>query len=155
MSESVMSMMAAVQCGANFILHSAGWLEGGLVMGYEKFMLDADFCGALHTWLKGVTLDENQFAMDAFHEVGPGKHFFGCAHTLANYEHAFWDSETADNNSFEQWRDAGSLSATQRAGLRVTKLLESYERPRIDASVDEALLDFVARRKSETPDQWY
>lgn len=155
MSESVMSMLAAVQCGANFILHSAGWLEGGLVMGYEKFMLDADFCGALHTWLKGVTLDENQFAMDAFHEVGPGQHFFGCAHTLANYEHAFWDSETADNNSFEQWRDAGSLSATQRAGLRVTKLLESYERPRIDASVDEALLDFVARRKSETPDQWY
>lgn len=155
MTESVMSMMAAVQCGANFILHSAGWLEGGLVMGYEKFVLDADFCGALHTWMKGVTLDENQFAMDAFHEVGPGKHFFGCAHTLANYEHAFWDSDTADNNSFEQWRDAGSSSATERAAVRVKKLLAEYERPPIDPGIDEALLDYVARRKAEGPDQWY
>jgi trimethylamine---corrinoid protein Co-methyltransferase len=155
MTESTMSMLAAVQCGANFILHSAGWLEGGLVMGYEKFVLDADFCAALHTWMKGVTLDENQFAMDAFREVGPGKHFFGCAHTLANYEHAFWDSETADNNSFEQWRDAGGSSATERAAKRVKTLLANYERPPIDPGVDEALSDFVARRKSEAPDQWY
>ncbi len=155
MQESTMSMMAAVQCGANFILHAAGWLEGGLVMGYEKLVLDADFCGALHTWMKGLTLDENQFAMDAFREVGPGKHFFGCAHTLANYEQAFWDSDVADNNSFEQWRDAGQSSATERAAVRVKKLLASYERPPIEPSVDEALVDYVRRRKSENLDQWY
>ena len=124
-------------------------------MGYEKFILDADFCGALHTWMKGVTLDDNQFAFDAFREVGPGKHFFGCAHTMANYEHAFWDSDVADNNSFEQWRDAGGSSATERASLRAKKLLASYERPPMDPGVDEALTDFVARRKREAPDQWY
>ena len=82
MKESAVSMLAAILCGANFILHSAGWLEGGLAMGYEKFILDADFCGALHTYLAGIPLDDNALALDAFREVGPGNHFFGCAHTL-------------------------------------------------------------------------
>ena len=112
--ESAVSMQAAILCGAHFILHSAGWLEGGLAMGYEKFVLDADFCGALHTYLAGIPLDDNQLALDSFREVGPGKHFFGCAHTLRNYETAFWDSGTADNTSFEQWRDAGEKDAMRR-----------------------------------------
>ena len=86
-----MAMLAAVQCGATSILHSAGWLEGGLVMGYEKFILDADFCSALHTYMAGFTIDENQLAFGAFKEVRPGKHFFGCAHTMANYTAAFWE----------------------------------------------------------------
>ena len=110
-----MSMLAAVQCGAHFILHSAGWLEGGLTMGYEKFVMDADFCAALHVWMRGLPLDDNALALDAFREVGPGKHFFGAAHTLANYETAFWESAVADNNSFEQWRDEGMKDAPQRA----------------------------------------
>ena len=155
MAESTVSMAAAVQCGANFILHSAGWLEGGLVMGYEKFILDVDYCSALHTWLNGIALDENQFAMDAFHEVGPGKHFFGCGHTLANYETAFWDSDTADNNSFEQWRDAGEQDATRRANGRWKKMLAAYEKPPIDPAVEEELLAFVAQRKAAQSDQWY
>lgn len=155
MTESTVSMAAAVQCGANFILHAAGWLEGGLTMGYEKFILDVDYCASLHTWLDGISLDENQFAMDAFHEVGPGKHFFGCAHTLANYETAFWDSDTADNNSFEQWRDAGERDATQRANSRYKKMLASYEKPPMDSAVEEELLAFVARRKAAQSDQWY
>ena len=82
MQESTMSMLAAVQCGANFILHSAGWLEGGLTMGYEKFVMDADFCAALHVWMRGLPIDDDALALDAFREVGPGKHFFGAAHTL-------------------------------------------------------------------------
>ena len=73
MAESTMSMMSAILCGTNFLLHSAGWLEGGLSMGYEKFMMDADFCGALHRYLEGVSLDEDEFAIDGFHEVGPGR----------------------------------------------------------------------------------
>ena len=92
MNEGTMSMLAAVHCGANFILHSAGFLDGLLSMSYEKFVMDADFCGALHTYLDGVKIDDNQLALDAFREVGPGSHFFGCAHTMANYETAFWDS---------------------------------------------------------------
>lgn len=155
MAESTVSMQAAIQCGGNFILHSAGWLEGGLTIGYEKLILDADYCAALHTYLAGLTMDENQLALEAFREVGPGKHFFGCAHTMANYRTAFWESEAADNNSFEQWRDDGGKDALTRANLRWKKLLAEYEKPPLDEAIDEALLDFVARKKAERDDQWY
>ena len=155
MQESTMSMLAAVQCGAHFILHSAGWLEGGLAMGYEKFIMDADFCAALHVWMRGLQLDDNQLALDAFREVGPGKHFFGCAHTLANYETAFWDSAVADNNSFEQWRDEGMKDTATRAAERCKRLLAEYAPPKLDPAVDEELGDFVRRRKAERPDQWH
>jgi trimethylamine--corrinoid protein Co-methyltransferase len=155
MAESIMSMMAAILCGTNFILHSAGWLEGGLVMGYEKFVMDVDFCGALHTYLRGVDLGDDEFALDGFRELGPGKHFFSAQHTLRHYQHAFYDAPTASNESFEQWRDAGSTTAEQRAARLVAKALEGYEPPPMDSSVDEALQDFVGRRKSEMEDQWY
>jgi trimethylamine--corrinoid protein Co-methyltransferase len=155
MLESAISMQAAVQCGAHFILHSAGWLEGGLVMSYEKFVQDADLCGALHTYLAGVPVDDNALALDAFREVGPGKHFFGCAHTLRNYETAFWDSEIADNNSFEQWRDAGGTDALTRANRKWQAMLQAYEAPPIDPGIDEALRDFVERRKQALPDMWH
>lgn len=155
MQESAMSMLAAVQCGTHFILHSAGWLEGGLTMGYEKFVMDADFCAALHVWMGGMALDDNALALDAFREVGPGKHFLGSAHTLANYETAYWESAVADNNSFEQWRDEGMKDEAQRAAARVKTLLAEYERPKLDPAVEEELADFVRRRKAELPDEWY
>jgi trimethylamine--corrinoid protein Co-methyltransferase len=155
MLESAVSMQAAILCGANFILHSAGWLEGGLVMGYEKFMIDADHCGALHTYLKGIDLSDDQFALDGFHEVGPGKHFFGSQHTLRHYETAFWDSWVADNTSFEQWRDAGEHRVEDRAAAKVADLMAAYEPPPIDHAVDEALREYVARRKASMPDLWY
>jgi trimethylamine--corrinoid protein Co-methyltransferase len=155
MQESAVSMLAAIQCGAHFILHSAGWLEGGLVMSYEKFVMDADFCAAMHTYLRGLPVDDNALALDAFREVGPGKHFFGCQHTLKNYETAFWDSAIADNNSFEQWRDAGEKTATQRASEKCRAMLRSYEAPPIDPAVDEALQDFIARKKAAAGDMWH
>ena len=155
MTEGTMSMLAAIHCGANFILHSAGFLDGLLSMSYEKFMLDADLCGALHTYLDGVTIDDNQLAVDAFAEVGPGNHFFGCAHTMANYETAFWDSETADNEPFEKWEAAGSDDAATRAN-RLWKLkLREYEAPPLDPGIDEALKDFVAQKKAGMADAWY
>ncbi len=155
MTESAVSFIAALQCGANFILHSAGWLEGALSMGYEKFMLDLDLCGAAGTYLKGIDLDEDQFAMDAFTEVGPGKHFFGAQHTLRHYETAFYEPLISNSDSFEQWRDAGSASAEQRATTQWQRVLAEYAAPPIDDAVDEHLRDFVARRKAETSDQWY
>jgi trimethylamine--corrinoid protein Co-methyltransferase len=155
MSESTMSMMSAILCGTNFVLHSAGWLESGLSMGYEKFVMDVDFCGALHRWLEGVSLDEDQFAIDGFHEVGPGKHFFGSQHTLRHYETAFYDSTTANNDSFEQWRDAGELRTEDRAAGLVTSMLAAYEPPPLDESVDEALREFIDRKKSSMQDMWY
>jgi trimethylamine--corrinoid protein Co-methyltransferase len=155
MQESAVSMLAAIQCGAHFILHSAGWLEGGLVMSYEKFVMDADFCAALHTYCRGLPVDDNALALDAFREVGPGKHFFGCAHTLKNYETAFWDSAIADNNSFEQWRDAGEKTLTQRASEKCRAMLRAYEAPPIDQAIDEALQDFIARKKRAADDMWH
>ncbi|SMH50636.1 trimethylamine methyltransferase family protein [Mesorhizobium australicum] len=155
MNEGTMSMLAAVHCGANFILHSAGFLDGLLSMSYEKFVMDADFCGALHTYLDGVTIDDNQLALDAFREVGPGSHFFGSQHTLANYETAFWDSEMADNEPFEKWEAAGSVDAATRANGKWKKMLAEYEAPPLDEGIDEALKDFIARRKASMDDAWY
>ena len=155
MTEGVMSMLAAVHCGANFILHSAGFLDGLLSMSYEKFMLDADLCGALHAYLDGVKIDDDQLAVDAFAEVGPGNHFFGCSHTLAHYETAFWDSDLADNEPFEKWEAAGSDDAATRANRLWKKRLAEYEAPALDDGVREALHDYVARKKAEAADAWY
>ncbi|MBN9235271.1 MULTISPECIES: trimethylamine methyltransferase family protein [Phyllobacteriaceae] len=155
MNEGTMSMLAAVHCGANFILHSAGFLDGLLSMSYEKFVMDADFCGALHSYLDGVKIDDNQLALDAFREVGPGSHFFGCAHTMANYQTAFWDTEIADNEPFEKWQAAGSRDAALRANQRWKKMLAEYQAPPLDEAVDEALLDFIDRKKAGMADAWY
>ena len=155
MNEGTMSMLAAVHCGANFILHSAGFLDGLLSMSYEKFVMDADFCGALHTYLDGVKIDDNQLALDAFREVGPGSHFFGCAHTMANYETAFWDSAIADNEPYEKWEAAGSVDAAARANRRWKTMLAEYEAPPLDPGIDEALQDFMTRKKASMEDAWY
>ncbi|MBD1205628.1 MAG: trimethylamine methyltransferase family protein [Rhodobacteraceae bacterium] len=155
MMEGTMSMLAAVQCGANFILHSAGFLDGLLSMSYEKFMLDADLCGALHSYLDGVKIDDDQLAVEAFAEVGPGNHFFGCSHTMAHYETAFWDSELSDNEPFEKWEAAGSTDAATRANRAWKQRLAEYEAPPMEAGMREELEAFVARKKAEMADMWY
>lgn len=155
MNEGTMSMLAAVQCGANFILHAAGFLDGLLSMSYEKFVMDADFCGALHTYLDGVPVDDNQLALDAFREVGPGNHFFGCAHTMANYETAFWDTEVADNEPFEKWQAGGSEDAAVRANRLWKRKLAEYVAPPLDEGIDEGLRDFISAKKASMVDGWY
>ncbi len=153
--ESADSLMPALLAGGNFILHAAGWLEGGLTMGFEKMMLDIDHLGMMHTFLKGMTIDDNTLAMDAFREVGPGKHFLGCAHTMENYGQAYYDSELANAESFEQWRDAGSSDAVERANARWKQVLSDYQAPEMDAGVRAALDDFITRRKADMADAWY
>jgi trimethylamine---corrinoid protein Co-methyltransferase len=148
-------MLAALLCGANFILHSAGWLEGGLAMGYEKFMMDLDLCGAAHTYLKGFDLSSDQFALDGFAEIGPGKHFFSAQHTLRHYETAFYEPALSDSSSFEQWRDGGERSSEDRAAALCQEVLANYSAPAIDDAIDAALLEFIERRKASMPDQWY
>ncbi|MEN9411555.1 MAG: hypothetical protein RL216_3529 [Pseudomonadota bacterium] len=155
MMEGTMSMLAAVQCGANFILHAAGFLDGLLSMSYEKFMLDADLCGALHAYLDGVKVDDDQLAVDAFAEVGPGNHFFGCSHTMAHYETAFWDSELSDNEPFEKWEAAGSEDAATRANRAWKQRLAEYEAPPMEPGMREALEAFVAQKKAAAADMWY
>lgn len=155
MNESTMSMLSAIHCGANFILHSAGFLDGLLSMSYEKFMMDADFCGALHTYLDGITVDDNTLAFEAFREVGPGNHFFGCSHTMENYETAFFDSALADNDPFEKWEAAGSVDAATRANAAWKDTLATFEAPPLDESIREALKDFVAGKKAAVEDKWF
>jgi trimethylamine--corrinoid protein Co-methyltransferase len=150
--ESANTMLPTCLAGVNFVLHTAGWLEGGLAMGYEKFVMDADQAGMMHTLLAGVDLSENGQALDAIREVGPGKHFLGCSHTQANFETAFYRSPLADNNSFEQWEAEGSTDMAQRANKLWKKQLAEYEAPAIDPAVDEALLDYMNRRKASFPD---
>ncbi|MDZ7851587.1 MAG: trimethylamine methyltransferase family protein [Halomonas sp.] len=151
-SESANTLLPTTLGGVNFALHSAGWLEGGLAMGYEKFVMDADQTGMMQTMLKGVDLSENGQAMDAIREVGPGKHFLGCAHTQANFKDAFYLSPITDNNSFEQWDADGRLDMAQRANARWKKLLSEYEAPPLDSAIDEALLAYMAQRKAAFPD---
>jgi trimethylamine--corrinoid protein Co-methyltransferase len=150
--ESAATLQPTVLGGTNFVLHAAGWLEGGLTMGYEKFVLDADQCGMMGVFVNGVDLSENGQALDAIRENGPGQHFLGTAHTLANFETAFYRSETADNNSYEQWLEDGSLDAAARANKLWKRMLAAYEAPPIDPGTDEALRDFIARRKASMPD---
>jgi trimethylamine--corrinoid protein Co-methyltransferase len=106
----------------------------------------------MHTLLAGVDLSENGQALDAMHEVGPGKHFLGCAHTQANFENAFYRSPLADNNSYEQWEAEGSPDMTKRANALWKKQLAEYVLPPMDPAIDEALLDYMARRKAASPD---
>ena len=155
MMEGTMSMLAAIHCGANFILHSAGFLDGLLSMSYEKFMLDADLCGSLHSYLDGVKIDDDQLAVEAFAEVGPGNHFFGCAHTMAHYETAFWDSDLSDNEPFEKWEAAGSLDAASRANKLWKKRLAEFEAPDLDAGIAQGLAEFVEAKKASVGDAWY
>ena len=150
--ESANTLLPTVLGGVNFVLHAAGWLEGGLVSSYEKFVMDADQLGMMRTMLEGVDLSENGQAMDAIREVGPGAHFLGCAHTQANFETAFYRSSIADNNTYEQWLAEGERDANTRAGALAKKMLDEYEAPAIDPAVDEALQDFIARKKASFPD---
>lgn len=150
--ETANTLNAALLGGVNFMLHACGWLEGGLVSSYEKFVMDADQLGILHRMAAGVASDTNAQAMDAIREVGPGGHYLGCAHTQANYKTAFWRSDVLDYKSFETWQDEGARDTEALASARVSKLLSQYQRPQIDPGVEEALLEFVARRKAEMPD---
>ena len=150
--ESAATLQPTVLGGVNFVLHAAGWLEGGLSIGYEKFILDADQCGMMQVLAGGVDMSENGQAVEAILANEPGTHYLGSAHTLANFETAFYRSEVADNNSFEKWQEDGSLDAAQRANAIWKRMLADYEAPPIDPAVDEALLDFIARKKASMPD---
>ena len=124
-------------------------------MGYEKFIMDLDQAGMIHAFARGVDLSENGFGLDAIREIGPGNHFLGSAHTQANFENAFYRSDLSDNNSFEQWEAEGALDMAQRAQVKWKSMLETYEMPSIDPSVDEALQVYMNQRKDSFPDQNY
>ena len=150
--ESANTMQPTMLGGTNFVLHAAGWLEGGLTMGYEKFVLDADQLGMWHAFAKGVDLSENGQALDAFLTNEPGTHFLGHAHTLANFETAFFRSPVADNSSFEQWESEGASDAARRANAHWKRALAEYEPPPLDDAIREELEEWIEQRKASFPD---
>lgn len=152
--ETANSLNMGLLAGVNFMLHSCGWLEGGLVSSFEKFVMDADQLGALHHLAQGVSVDANAQAMDAIREVGPGGHYLGCAHTQANFKSAFWKSDLLDYKPFETWEDEGARDTQILAGLRVERMLNDYQQPEMDPAIAEALAAFVARRKAAEPDSF-
>jgi trimethylamine---corrinoid protein Co-methyltransferase len=137
--ESADSMLSTALGGANFVLHAAGWLEGGLCTGYEKLVMDADRLGSYQVMLGGLPLDDNALARDAYAEVEPAGHFLGCSHTMANYETAYYDAQLSDSNNVEQWEEDGGKDMARRAYERWNRLLKDYEEPTLDPAKDEEL----------------
>ncbi len=153
--ESVMAMYSGMQARPNFVLHAAGWLENGLVAGYEKFLLDSEMLGMYCTAMRGVDYSENGWAMDTIlNEVPPGGHHLGTQHTMRNFRDAFYRAELFDYDSAESWEINGSLTSYQRAHKKFKTMLKSYEAPPLDPAIDEALQAFMAKRKAEIEPQY-
>lgn len=150
--ESNVTMSAVMLSGANYVFHSAGWNEAGLSASYSKFMLDAEQVAMFCKAVQPVSLADLDQCIETIEQVGPGGHFLGTEHTLQNFETAFFMPELLDNNSYEQWLSEGAEDADAR-GLRAARAaLERYEEPALDPAVDEALLEFIAKRESVLPD---
>jgi trimethylamine--corrinoid protein Co-methyltransferase len=147
--ESQMSLWGAIMGGANLVYHAAGWLEGGLTASFEKLIVDAEMLQMMAEFLRPIPVNADELALDAIAEVDPGGHHFGTAHTLARYETAFYIPMLSSRQNFETWQEAGSLDAARRANAIWKKLLAAYQRPPMDPAVEEALNDYVARRKRE------
>jgi len=155
MQESTNAMNPAIMAGANFIFQAAGWLESGLTIGYEKFVMDAEQCGALARVVQGLQIDADQLAVDAYREAGAGTSFLGVGHTLRHYRNVNYRADLCDAGPFEQWSETGGKDMRQRAFERWRQMLAEYEAPPLDPEIDEALLEFIARRKASTDDAWY
>jgi trimethylamine--corrinoid protein Co-methyltransferase len=155
MLESTNAMNPAIMAGANFIFQAAGWLESGLTIGYEKFVMDAEQCGAIYRVLQGLVIDNDGLAQDAYREAGVGTNFLGVGHTMRHYKTANYRAGLNDANPYEQWREEGSKDMQQRALSLWKHMLADYKAPPIDADVDEALVDFIDRKKASVADAWY
>jgi trimethylamine---corrinoid protein Co-methyltransferase len=147
--ESVFSLWGAIMGGVNFVMHGAGWMEGGLQASFEKMALDADLLAMVSEFLRPLKVDEAELALDAIREVGPGGHFFGAAHTQTRYRTAFFAPMISDWRNYETWREAGSPSALDAAERIVAARLGDFSPPPFETERREALEAFVARRKSE------
>ena len=153
--ESADSMHSTMLAGANYVLHAAGWIEGGLCVSFEKLVMDADRLGSYQKLLGGLEISDNSLARDAYEEVAPGGHFLGSNHTIRNYKNAFYEPALSDNENVESWEEKGSEDMRTRAYDRWNALLDQYEPPPINEATNEALKAFITIRKSELPDTWF
>lgn len=144
--ESTMALWGALTGGTNFVMHGAGWMEGGLSASFEKMLVDADLLQMMAVWMRGVEINEDAFGLEAIRDVGPGGHYFGTAHTMARYKTAFYSPIISDWRNFESWTEAGSPDALQKANSIYKQLLRAYEPPALAAAQREELEAFVAKR---------
>lgn len=151
--ETQMSLWPAVMSHANIILHSAGWLEAGLVCSLEKFIVDVEGLAIMQRLMEGIVIDEESLALDSIAEVGPGGHHFGTAHTLARYRSAFYMPFISDRQNHDKWQQDGSRDTASRAHEVAVQLLDGYQAPQLDETIAEELLEYVSRRKKELPDR--
>jgi trimethylamine--corrinoid protein Co-methyltransferase len=149
--ESAMTMNAVLMAGANYVWHSAGWNEAGMHCSTAKFIVDAEMCAMGYRMAEGINWDDFDAAIAAVPDVGPGGHYLGHPHTLEHFQKAFFMPEMFDNNAIEQWQAEGGIEINERALTRARAMLNEYEEPKLDAGVDEALLDYIARREREIP----
>lgn len=150
--EANMLMHAAILAGANYIWHSAGWLEAGLACGYSKFATDCEQLVGWYKYAGGVPFEDFKDAMAAVREVGPAGHYLGTQHTLDHFEKAFFSPSIMDFNSFEQWNAEGAKDHDARGREKARSMLADYEEPKLDEGIAEALEDFIARREERLPD---
>ena len=149
MYEATMGFWPTFLAGTNFVLHAAGWLESGLVSSYDKFVMDVEILRMMEVFLRGIPLDAEGLALDAFEEVSPGGHFLGAEHTMRHFREAFYRPIVSDVMNYERWRQKGAKPAEVRAGETWRKWLAAYQEPPIDPAVDEELRAFIERRKRE------
>jgi trimethylamine--corrinoid protein Co-methyltransferase len=147
--ESSGTMWPTVQSGTNFVLHAAGWLEGGLIAGYEKFVLDLEVCGMVARFSQGIDFGPDEFAWDAFEEVGPGGHFLGAQHTMRRYSTAFYQHTVFSMDNYEKWEEEGSPDTYELANAVWKRMLAAYERPPLEDDLAEELQAFVDHRRAE------
>ena len=147
--ETQMALWSAVMGHGNLIYHAAGWLEGGLVASFEKLVIDCEMLQHMSKMLEPLGIDLAETGLAAMQEVGPGGHFLGCAHTMERYRDAFYDPFLSDWQNSESWTAAGAKDATMRATELWPKILAEFEPPPIDPAIDEALKEYMAKRKEE------
>ncbi len=147
--ETQNALWGAVLGKANLVYHAAGWLEGGLTASFEKIVLDAELLQSMAEVLTPIEVDDDTLGLAAMRDVAPGGHFFGCDHTMARFETAFYRPLLSDWQNHENWEAAGAQDATQRATTIWQQLLAEFEEPPMDPGIREGLDDYVGRRREE------
>ena len=155
MQDSANAMWSAVLSGSHQVWHAAGWLEGGLTMSYEKFIMDIDNCGALLRLMQGMAVSEETLSRESYFEVEPGENFLSTNHTIAHFATANYESLLPDASSYEAWIENGSKTAAERANTCWKQMLKDYRQPEMDTGIINQLDAFVASRKARMPDEWY
>jgi trimethylamine---corrinoid protein Co-methyltransferase len=150
--EALMTMLPTFLAGTNYVMHSAGWLEGGLVSCYEKFIIDIELLRMLQHEFTPLEIDEESLAFGAHEEVGAGGHFLGAMHTLERFRECFYRPLLSSTENFDRWQRNGGRDATERAGEIWRKTVEEYEQPPMDEAVDAELREYVTRRRAELGD---